>query len=444
MSICIACGKKEAIRTVMNGVKTECGACYRDRNRKGYSKKALETSDTIAELALKVTKESAVNIYDESTMKDMMKPVTKVRMTKIGNEVITITESDPMSFFNKKTEDYNMMNGDKEMMKKVAGFRMTDIVEKKYLAQALILSEAINKENQIVCTEGIALGESLDNMPPAIDSQIAVMLGYKDKGRRYKACMNSLIECGLIFKYESKDCMIKQIDTLYYFNPVFQCAGKGVSPKLFFMFAKSFQEMAKKNKDFKYRYEQMANYAFKWMMDKRADFKQLQADYNSGKITNLQAAKGATEIFSKVADSYNIPVRLETKVDAEITEYMSSYEALMARLDSKVSYSNVNKLTAEETIEDEIDEDLLNELDASLVKEEYKKEIKVITYSDVQRTVTVNVNGRKIPVPSNPPKKLSKVNIPTLNVDVSITKPIINDYGFEEEPTYIPEQFLSM
>ena len=281
-------------------------------------------------------------------------------------------------------------------------------------------------------------------MPPAIDSQIAVMLGYKYEGRRYKACMNSLIECGLIFKYESKDCMIKQIDTLYYFNPVFQCAGKGVSPKLFFMFAKSFQEMAKKNKDFKYRYEQMANYAFKWMMDKRADFKQLQADYNSGKITNLQAAKGATEIFSKVADSYNIPVRLETKVDAEITEYMSSYEALMARLDSKVSYSNVNKLTAEETIEDEIDEDLLNELDASLVKEEYKKEIKVITYSDVQRTVTVNVNGRKIPVPSNPPKKLSKVNIPTLNVDVSITKPIINDYGFEEEPTYIPEQFLSM
>lgn len=446
-TMCIACGKKKAVRHKVDGVVTLCEACNRQRLRKGVVKASIESSNTMAKLAMRATKESCVNIYDTATMKEIMQPAVSIKCTKVGNNIITVTESDPMSFFNKRTQDYNMMNGDKEMMKKVAGFRITDVVEDKYLKQAFILSEAINEQNQIVCTDGISLGETLNNMPPAIDIQIAKMIGYDNTGKAYTACMKSLLASGVIFKYEMEDSIIKQRTTIYYFNPVFQCAGKGVSPSLFFMFFESFQLMAQKNKEFKFRFQQMANYAFKWMMDKRADFKQLQADYNSGKITNLQAAKGATEIFSKVADSYNIPVRLETKVDAEITEDMSSYEALMARLDSRVSYSNVNKLAAEESIEDEIDEDLLNELDTSLVKEEYKKEIKVTTYLDVQRTV--NVNGRKIPVPSNTPKKLPilnipTLNIPTLNVDVSITKPIINDYGFEEERTYIPEQFLSM
>lgn len=425
MCICIACKKKEATKTKnkVTGEFTYCAACYKQIRRKGYAKASVDTSDNVANLAMEVIKESAVNIYDGKTIKDAMQPMVKVRTTKIGDEVIAITESDPMSFFNKRTQDYNMMNGDKEMMKKVAGFRMTDIVDTKYRAQALTLSEAINDLNQIVCTDGIALGESLTGMPPAIDSQIAKMLGYNNTGKRYKECMKSLMDCGLIFKHECKDGMVNQLETIYYFNPVFQCAGKGVSPRLFFMFNKSFQLMAQKNKEFKYRYQQMANYSFKWMMDKRADFKQLQEDYNTGKITNVEAANGVTEIFSKIADSYQIPVRLETELDVDTTG-MSAYEAIMTKHKSTVTYSNINKLTTkEEAIE--TTEDELNVLDASLAKEE----IKVTTYSDIQRTV--KVDGKELPVPANMPKKLPKVV-------VKKTATIVNDYGFEEEEYCLP------
>ena len=426
-TMCIACGKKKAVRHKVDGVVTLCEACNRQRLRKGVVKASIESSNTMAKLAMRATKESCVNIYDTATMKEIMQPVVSIKCTKVGNNIITVTESDPMSFFNKRTQDYNMMNGDKEMMKKVAGFRITDVVEDKYLKQAFILSEAINEQNQIVCTDGISLGETLNNMPPAIDIQIAKMIGYDNTGKAYRACMKSLLASGVIFKYEMEDSIIKQRTTIYYFNPVFQCAGKGVSPSLFFMFFESFQLMAQKNKEFKFRFQQMAKYAFKWMMDKRDDFKQLQADYNEGKITDLDAAKGATEIFSKIADSYKIPVRLETKVDVDTTG-MGAFDSIMTKANSNIKFSNVTNLT-----QDIEEDDFLNELDMNIAKQET---IQVTTYADLQRTVTVN--GRAIPVPPNMPKVLHKVNIPTKTATV----PRLNYYGFEEEePINIPEQF---
>lgn len=430
MCKCIACKKNEATKTKKEGKFTYCATCYKQIRRKGYAKAAVETSDVMTELAMKATKESAINIYEAGTMKDMMQPVVTVKTTKIGNNVATVTESDPMSFFNKKTQDYNMMNGDKEMMKRVSGFRISDIVEEKYQLKAYKLSEAINENNEIVCNLGIAVGESLNGMPPAIDSQIAAMLGYEKPNHRYNACMKRLIEAGVVFKFESQNCMINQKEVIYYFNPVLQCAGKGVSPRLFFLFFSSFQLMAQKNNDFKYRFQQMARYAFKWMMDKREDFKQLQADFNMGKITSVEAANGATEIFSKIADSYNVPVRLETVLDVD-TEAMSAYEATMAKSKSTVTYSNVNKLTQE--VEEETTEDELNALDASIAKTEQK--ITLVTDIKTKKTITT-IDGREVGIPPAPLKKLPKVTTIKSLISSSATAAEVNNYVFEEDDIY--------
>lgn len=391
------CGNIATI-TVENGVFTECKACYDERKKYGYVKKDIDASNEIAALAAYAIKESCVNIYKDIDMKDMMKPVVSTKTTNLSNGSTIVVQTDPMSFFNKRTEEYNMLNGDNNMMKKVVGFRLTDVVDSKYFSQVLLLSEAINENNAIVCIESIAPGEDLKGLPPANDEQIARMLGYKDAGKRYKQCMKHLIEVGVIFKFKNNDAVSKCVNTIYFFNPVYQNAGKGVSPSLFFMFFKSFQDMAQKNKEFKFRFNTMAEYAFTWIMHKRSDFKELQSKYNRYEISQVEIAKGVTEIFAKIADSYNIPVSLETNVEVDTTN-MSLYESVLAKADSNVKFNNLDKFDNEvEDIDIELEDDL-TEIDKPVLEVKPKA---VTTKVNVQRTVTVN--GKPIPMPINKPK----------------------------------------
>lgn len=394
------CGKV-ATRTVINGITTECYTCYRERKERGYNKHSLDNSNEVVSLAVDAISKSGIDTTVKRNIKDITKNTLTTKVTRLSNGKTIVLESNPMNFFNKKREEYFMMSGDDNMIKRISGFRLTDVVDSKYYGQVLLLSEAINENNEIVCIDGIEPGEDLKGMPPATDLQIAKMLGYKDCSRKYKDCMKYLQEQGVIYKFTTNDNLVKCMDTVYFFNPIFQNNGKGVSPRLFFFFFKSFEQMAQKNKAFKARFDLMAEYSLVWLMHKRSDFKELQDKYNRNELSQEEIAKGTTKILAEVADSYGIPVRLEAKIDVD-TSNMSPLEALIAVNDANVRYDNLNDFDYEDMNED-LQEEAVEDVDIELVDTD-KPVVKVVKTVSMQRTV--NINGVDFKMPSKRPSKI--------------------------------------
>lgn len=324
--------------------KGYCNKHYKENKRNGHIKDVVDASDEMAILAQSVLPTSGA--YTDATMKELSakKFSTKILKKIDGSEMVI--KGDPTSFINAKTEEYTMFNGDAGMIKKVQGFRIYDAIkEKHHQSAAYILSEAINKNNEIVCLDGIDVGEDISDMPPASELQIAKMLGYKDCSRKFKDCMKSLIESNIIFKLESKD---KKIIDVFYFNPVFQNSGKAVSPRLFFFFYYSFAEMAKQSKDFRFRFEQIATYSFAWIAAKRSDYKEVIA--NRKQLGELETARRIVAINAKIAKSYNIKVEFEANIDPKEVDQMDLFEA---RLSGDLEYSNISYEGVTKVIEEE-------------------------------------------------------------------------------------------
>lgn len=322
-----------------------CNKHYKQFTNYGYVKDAVDASDEMAILAQKVL--PTTGAYTDATMKELSakKFSTKILKKIDGSEMVI--KGDPMSFINAKTEEYTMFNGDAGMVKKVQGFRISDVVEEKYQLAAFKLSEAINKNNEIVCLDGIDVGEDISDMPPASELQIAKMLGYKDCSRKFKDCMKSLIESNIIFKLESKN---KKIIDVYYFNPVFQNNGKAVSPRLFFFFYYSFADMAKQSKDFRYRFEQMATYSFAWIAAKRSDYKEVIA--NRKQLGELETARRIVAINAEIAKSYNIKVDFEVDINSNFDD-VSQMDLFEARLSGDLEFSNVSYEGVTKVIDEE-------------------------------------------------------------------------------------------
>lgn len=147
-------------------------------------------------------------------------------------------------------------------IKSYNNFRIVDIVEDKYTPQAFILKEAINKDNEIVYLGDVEPYEDTYYSSPAADKQISKMLGYKGVTRRYKACMESLINSGLIYRMKPKN---KKFITIYYFNPLYSSYDTKINPKLFIMFYDSFVFMSKINKTFKRKFDNAFKNTLIWL-----------------------------------------------------------------------------------------------------------------------------------------------------------------------------------
>lgn len=315
-------------KVVAKGV---CNKHYLELKRNGYIKDMVDCSNKILELGKEAIKDSGV--YTDASLKEVEKAKSNIKEVKKIDGTSIVIKSNPMKFINAKTEEYTMLNGDVGMIKKVKGFRITDVVEPKYQLAAFKLSEAINSNNEIVSLIGIDAGEDVSQMPPASLGQIAKMLGYEPSSKRFKACIKSLIDSGILFKFTSSN---KDFIDIYYFNPVFCANGKGVSPRLFFFFYKTFAKMAQQSDMFKFRFEQMAMYSLAWIAHKRADFKQVIEQREE--LGELETAKRLTAINKKIADEYGLNIDIQTEI--EDMDKVDAVDYLEASLGGELSYSS--------------------------------------------------------------------------------------------------------
>lgn len=288
--------------------KELCSKHYHEMRRHGRIKDMIDGSEALLEKGAKMAK-SNMGKYDPTLdLRAFRKSKSIIKEVEALNGAKYIIKSEPMSFINKRTEAYNMMNGDYGMTKGVAGYQLVNIVEPKYVTQAYILSDALNSENEIVSLKGVQLGQHTLDHPAASDLQIAKMIGYSKVSREYKECINSLIDCGVLFKFTPSD---KKIHEVYYFNPVFKCSGKGITPRLFIMFYELFLEMSKKNDIFKYRFENMLTYTLTWLASKTREYSELMHEKDNISINEFN--RRLVEMQNSIADDYglNVEIRLE-------------------------------------------------------------------------------------------------------------------------------------
>ncbi|NKF05287.1 hypothetical protein J1C67_14470 [Clostridium gasigenes] len=394
-----------------------CSTHYKQLLRNGRVQDVIDTDITVMDLAVKAIKNSGA--YTADTMKEFMAKKVSIKIIDIAGKSEIVIKSNPMSFFNQKTLEYSIFSGDQGMNKSIQGFRITDLVEKKYQLAAFTLSEAINENNEIVCTTGIAIGETLTGMPPASELQMARMLGYADNGKRYKECIKSLLKSGIIYKFTMKEDMPGMINSVFFFNPIFQNNGKGISPRLFFFFYSSFDLMAKQNKAFQFRFEQMANFSLSWIVNKRADFKELLS--KRAELGEIKTAEMATKIVSEVANSYGINVDLIAEIESDDMDEISLIEM---KLNPALSYTNLEYGITEEAI---MNEDVLE----SAMEDVFPVTVEVNTsrksMSEIMKErMESNKDKPKIKVGPRPSK------LPTRYVDSNN-----NLYGNESESTYM-------
>ncbi|MGL5153235.1 MAG: hypothetical protein ACRC7N_21965, partial [Clostridium sp.] len=188
---------------------------------------------------------------------------------------------------------------------KVCGIRIYDLVkEKKYLGYALILMEALNRQNEIVNLEVLSAGESVLDKSPATDLEIATMLGFNGTTRSYEKVMAYFQEVGLIKREVVKDSCNNDM-AIYYFNPLYMCATTRLHPSLFLMFHDSFLILRdSENKEFKHRYEQMLQYALAWAFNFNKEYKLIEA--NKENMSKEEYETKMDGVAEKVVETYEL------------------------------------------------------------------------------------------------------------------------------------------
>jgi len=296
--VCRVCGNKAVAKEL-------CNKHYKEIKRNGYIKEeAIANSTKIADEIIKIrSKDGIANLADFRAKKE----TTKISQMANGQKYTTVVN---YNFINSK-EEYNFFNGDVGMSKKVCGIRVYDLVkEKKYLGYALILMEALNRENQIVNLEALSPGESTLDKAPATDLEIAIMLGFNGVTRDYKKVMKYFEEIGLIKKEIVKDSCNKNMN-IYYFNPLYMCATTRLHPSLFLMFHNSFLMLRdSKNKEFKHRYEQMLQYALAWAFEFNREYKEITASKDN--ISKNDFEDRMMELGKKIAEESSLNLDIIT------------------------------------------------------------------------------------------------------------------------------------
>lgn len=289
---CRVCGNKAVAKAL-------CNKHYKEIKRNGYIKEeAVANSTKIADEIIKTR--SKDGITDLAAFK-AKKEATKTSQLSNGQKFTTVVN---YNFINSR-EEYNFFNGDVGMSKKVCGVRIYDLVkERKYLGYALILMEALNRENQIVNLEALSTGESTLDKAPATDLEIAIMLGFNGTTRSYDKVIAYFEEVGLIKREVVKDSCNKDMN-IYYFNPLYMCATTRLHPSLFLMFHDSFLMLRdSENKEFKFRYEQMLQYALAWAFNFNKEYKEIAA--NKSNITKEEYENKMMELGKKIVEESNL------------------------------------------------------------------------------------------------------------------------------------------
>lgn len=289
---CRVCGNKAVAKEL-------CNKHYKELKRNGYIKaEAIANSTKVADEIIKTR--SKEGITDLAAFK-AKKEATKTSQLANGQKFTTVVN---YNFINSR-EEYNFFNGDVGMSKKVCGIRIYDLVkEKKYLGYALILMEALNRQNEIVNLEVLSAGESVLDKSPATDLEIATMLGFNGTTRSYEKVMAYFQEVGLIKREVVKDSCNNDM-AIYYFNPLYMCATTRLHPSLFLMFHDSFLILRdSENKEFKHRYEQMLQYALAWAFNFNKEYKLIEA--NKENMSKEEYETKMDGVAEKVVETYEL------------------------------------------------------------------------------------------------------------------------------------------
>lgn len=302
---CRVCGNKAIAKEL-------CNKHYKELKRNGYIKaEAVANSTKVADEIIKTrSKEGITDLVAFKAKKE----ATKTSQLANGQKFTTVVN---YNFINSR-EEYNFFNGDAGMSKKVCGIRIYDLVkERKYLGYALILMEALNRENQIVNLEALSAGESVLDKAPATDLEIANMLGFNGTTRSYEKVMAYFQEVGLINREVVKDSCNNDM-AIYYFNPLYMCATTRLHPSLFLMFHDSFLILRdSENKEFKHRYEQMLQYALAWAFNFNKEYKEIEA--NKDNMTKEEHESKLMELGKKIAEESELALDI-IMVDTESYE----------------------------------------------------------------------------------------------------------------------------
>lgn len=411
MAICIKCKEKQATKTKNKetGKFTLCENCYRQEKRKNQQK---NTYDDIQLLAEEIKE---YDFYVDGSEGKTTKITTTTKGTRRTEDKVNI------SFLT--ANGLKILSGGhirRQMITKTDLFNDLDNNATLFNYASLIIRCA-NKNNQVVDPKFLDSGvEALKQDGAEVlanKKALKQYLGFKGKNDRTFNDMMSTLEEKEVIKIDGAG--------IIHVNPLYSNYSAIISLRSFVLFKNSLKKKLYREQ---YR-EVVADMFFRYIFTAKAK----EYIYKGYVLAAKRELENYAEYYKNTygADFVNLignmfSINLEQEISAEearildiALEGKSTYERVMIMLGMK------NGKSVEEFMEEETTEDELNVLDASLAKEE----IKVTTYSDIQRTV--KVDGKELPVPANMPKKLPKVI-------VKKTATIVNDYGFEEEEYCLP------
>lgn len=411
MAICIKCKDKQATKTKnkKTGEFTLCRNCYEQERRKNQQK---NTYDDIQLLAEEIKE---YDFYVDGSEGKTTKITTTTKGTRKKEDKVDI------SFLT--ANGLKILSGGhirRQMITKTDLFNDLDNNATLFNYASLIIRCA-NKNNQVVDPKFLDSGvEALKQDGAEVlanKKALKQYLGFKGKNDRTFNDMMSTLEEKEVIKIDGAG--------IVHVNPLYSNYSAIISLRSFVLFKKSLKKKLYKEQ---YR-EVVADMFFRYIFTAKAK----EYIYKGYVLAAKRELENYAEYYKNTygADFVNLignmfTVNLEQEISEEEAKILnialegkSTYERVMIKLGMKNGKS-VEEFIAEDTTEDE-----LNVLDASLANEE----VKVTTYSDIQRTV--KVGGKELPIPTNMPKRLPKVI-------VKKTETIINTYGVEEEEYCLP------
>lgn len=420
MATCIKCKEKEAAKSKNKQINefTLCEACYRQERRKNQQ---LSTYDDIQLLA------------EEIKEYDFYIDGSEGKATKVTTTTKGIRKSQDKVNINFLTANgLKLLSGGhirRQMITKTDLFNDLDNNATLFNYASLIIRCA-NKNNQVVDPKFLDSGvEALkQDGAEVLANQKALKqyLGFKGKNDR---TFNETIKT-----LEKKQVIKIDGAGVVHVNPLYSNYSAIISLHSFILFKDSLKKKLYKEQ---YR-EVVADMFFRYIFTSKAK----EYIYKGYILAAKRELENYVEYYKNTygADFANLiekmfMVNLEQEIKQEearilgiACEGKSTYKQVMIRL------GMLNGKTMEEMIEDDdIDEDILKQIDASIDKTEHR----TTTVTDIKTKKTITtIDGREVDIPPAPLKKSPKVNTTKFIIYSPATAAKVNNYVFEEDDTY--------
>lgn len=414
MAKCIVCKGQEAIKIKIENEFTLCRKCYEKERRKGQQ---LSLKD---DMQLLVEEIKEYDFYVDGSEGKSTKITTTTKGTRTTEDKVNI------SFLTDK--GLKLLSGGhirRQMITKTDLFN--DLGNDATLFNyASLIIRCANKNNQVVDPKFLDSGvEALKQDGAEIlanKKALKLYLGFKGKNdRTFNNVIKTLQEKGVI-----------KIDGagVIHVNPLYSNYSAIISLHSFILFKDSLKKKLYKEQ---YR-EVVADMFFRYIFTPKAKEYILKGYVLAAKRELENYAEyykntyGAD--FVRLIDNMFM-VNLEKEIDAEEARILG------IKLKGKTIYQQVmirlGLMDADEDISIEITKEDEEEI-SKCFESTSNNEATPVTTIKTERKVVV-VNGKVLPVPTNMPEVLPKVNYNTIN-DFPSPKTVVNDFGFEEEDTY--------